>query len=48
MFEIQVGRKTKFKYEVQRLFTTARIYQSLNIKKCFVCRRVLSVDTNAL
>ena len=31
MFEIQWGAKTKFKYGVQ-LFTTERIYQSLNIK----------------
>ena len=32
MFEIQVDAKTKFKYELQGLFTTERIYQSLNIK----------------
>ena len=32
MFEIQSGAKTKFKYEVQGLFATERIYQSLNIK----------------
>ena len=32
MFEIQSGAKTKFKYEVQGLFTTEIIYQSLNIK----------------
>ena len=31
MFEIQVGTKTKFKYELQGLFTTERIYLSLNI-----------------
>ena len=32
MFEIQVGTKTKFKYKSQGLFTTERIYLSLNIK----------------
>ena len=32
MFEIQVGEKTKFNYELQGLFTTERIYLSLNIK----------------
>ena len=32
MFEIQVGAKTKFKYELQGLFTTEIIYRSLNIK----------------
>ena len=32
MFAIQVGAKTKFKYELQGLFATERIYLSLNIK----------------
>ena len=32
MFEIQVGAKSKFKYELQGLFATERIYLSLNIK----------------
>ena len=32
IFEIQVGAKTKFKYELHGLFTTERIYLSLNIK----------------
>ena len=32
MFEIQSGAKTKFKYEVQGLFTKDMIYQSLIIK----------------
>ena len=32
MFEIQVGAETKLKYELQGLFTTERIYLSLNIK----------------
>ena len=47
MFEIRVGAKTKFKYELQGLSTTERIYLSLNIK-ILVCRRVLYLDTNAL
>ena len=29
MFEIQVGAKTKFKYKLQRLITTERIYLCL-------------------
>ena len=32
MFEIKVGARTKFKYEVQGLFTTEKIYPSLNVK----------------
>ena len=32
MFEIQGGATTKFKYEVQGLFTTEMINQSFNIK----------------
>ena len=32
MFEIQSGVRTKFKYEVQGLFTTKMTNQSLNIK----------------
>ena len=32
MFVIQVGTKTKFKYELQGVLETERIYQSLNIK----------------
>ena len=32
MFVIQVGAKIEFKYELQGLFATERIYQSLNIK----------------
>ena len=32
MFEIQVGATTKFNHELQGLFTTERIYLSLNIK----------------
>ena len=32
MFEIQSGARTKFKYEVQGLFTKERINQSLNIE----------------
>ena len=32
MFEIQLGARIKFKYEVQGLFTTKMINQSLNIK----------------
>ena len=32
MFEIQSGARTKLKYEVQELFATERINQSLNIK----------------
>ena len=39
MFEIQVDAKSKFKYELQGLFTAERIYQSLYTKK-----NVLSVD----
>ena len=39
MFEIQVGVKTKFKYELQGLFTIERIYQSV-----FEHKNVLSVD----
>ena len=46
MFDIQSGAKTKFKYEVLRLFTTERIYQSLNIN-CLGRRRVSTVGTNA-
>ena len=42
MFEMQVGAKTKIKYELQGLFTTERIYMSLNRKN------VLSLDTNVL
>ena len=32
MLEIQVGVKTKFKYDLQGLFATEIIYLSLNIK----------------
>ena len=32
MFVLQVGTKTKFKYELQGLLTTEMIYQSLNIQ----------------
>ena len=32
MFEIQVGTKSKFKYESQGLFATEKMYLSLNIK----------------
>ena len=31
MFEIQVDAKNKFEYELKGLFTTEKIYQSLNI-----------------
>ena len=31
MFEIQVGARTKFKYELQGLLTADRIYLPLNI-----------------
>ena len=32
MFVIQVDAKTKYKYELEGLFATDRMYQSLNIK----------------
>ena len=32
MFEIQMGAKTKLKYELQELLTTERIYLSFDIK----------------
>ena len=32
MFVMQVGAKIKFKYELQGLLTTERIYKYLNIK----------------
>ena len=46
MVEIQSGANTKFKYEVQGLFTTERIYQSLNIQS-LSRRRVSTIGTNA-
>ena len=45
MFVIQVGVKTQFKYDLQGLLVTERIYQSLSIK-CLVRRRFLSEDIN--
>ena len=49
MFEILVGAKTKFKYELQGLFTTDRIYLSIIYNlSIIVCRRVLFLDTNAV
>ena len=36
MLVIQVGVKTKFKYELQGFLLTNMIYQSLNINKCLV------------
>ena len=47
MFDIQSVAKIKFKYEVLGLFTTERVYQSLNINR-LGRRRVSTVVTNAL
>ena len=48
MFMIQVGTKTRFKYELHGLFATERIDQFFNKNERLVRRRVLSVDTSTL